>query len=54
VFYTRGLGIVVLRVMVPQPYRLPLCFLIVNEQNFLFQMGEGYASILGGGGGGGG
>jgi hypothetical protein len=26
-FYTRGLGIVVLHVMVPEPYRFPLCFL---------------------------
>jgi hypothetical protein len=26
-FYTRGLGIVVLHVMVPKPYRFPLCFL---------------------------
>jgi hypothetical protein len=25
-FYTRGLGIVVLHVMVPEPYRFPLCF----------------------------
>ncbi len=26
-FYTRGLGIVVLHVMVPEPNRIPLCFL---------------------------
>ncbi len=25
-FYTRGLGIIVLHVMVPEPYRFPLCF----------------------------
>jgi hypothetical protein len=36
-FYTRGLGIVVLHVMVPEPYRFPLCYLI--------QMWEGNAAI---------
>ncbi len=49
-----GFRIVVLHVMVPQPYRFSLCFLTwvwsFNHTRVLFQMGEGYDAIRGGGG----
>jgi hypothetical protein len=36
-FYTRGLGIVVLHVMVPKPYRFPLCFFFNRYGNLTLQ-----------------
>ncbi len=48
-FYTCGLGIVVLHVMVLQPHRFSLRFLTYlwwfNHTRVLFQTGEGYAAI---------
>ncbi len=53
-FYTRGLGKVVLYVMVPQPCRFSLRYFTkvwqFNHTKVIFQMGEGYAAIHRGGG----
>ncbi len=52
-FYTRGLRIVVLHVMVPQPYRFSLGYFTkvwqFNHTRVLFQMGECHSAIQRGG-----